>query len=132
MRRLKWILSLAGLLSLAACAPRKASPPSDVSLTFQDPKGGVTVYHPIASHPFRETVVLTRRQPVSKWLSSWRLISIAPDGFTRLKLTIPETTVYIGARPGQEFPRFGNIHMKLIEASATKGTAKIEEFAQPW
>src|SRR6187402_3647730 len=104
-------LLLAAMVSLTACASRKTSASNDVSLTFQNSKGGITTYHPIASHPFRKTVVLTRRQPVNKWLSSWRLISIGPNGFTRLKLTIPDTTVYIGARPGEEFPHFGNVHL---------------------
>jgi hypothetical protein len=112
--------------ALVACAREERWITRDGGRTFTNARGGVMVYDMITTHPYRQELLLSRQQPVSKWLSDWRLVRIDPDGTTTLKLTWPGTSHSVSARPGEYFPQPGQQRMRLVQSSSSNGTARIE------
>jgi hypothetical protein len=114
------------LCALASCAREPRWITLDGGRIFTNSRGGVMIYDPTPTHPYLKKLVLTREQPVSECLSDWRLVRIGRNGTTTLKLTLPGTSHTVSARPGEYFPQPGQVRMRLLEASSSRGSARIE------
>lgn len=114
-------------ITFTSCVRRESWTTKDGGY-FTNGRGGVIMYDPTTSHHYRETIVLTRYQPISRNLSDWRLVRIATDGKTTLKFTLPGNSWSVSTKPGEYFPEPGQRRMRLLDASAEEQTARIEVF----
>lgn len=110
----------------AGCSSYSRWSTGDGGRSYGNDRGGTFIYQPLTTHPYTETITLTRRNPIAPTLDEWKLQSIAPDGATTLKFTRKGASNFIVAGPGESFPQFGNMRMTLRESSYAKGFARIE------